>query len=108
MKQSLIIAASAFALSAAGFMSVTLAAPTAAQAGKAAVPATATFAIQNMICPLCPATVKRAMQSVPGVRSVSIDFERKSATVSFDPRRTRPAAIAAASTRAGYPARVAG
>lgn len=108
MKQSLVIAAGAFALSA-EILSVTLAAPVAAQMTKAAAvrAQTATFAIQNMTCPLCPATVKRAMEGVPGVRSVRVDFERKSATVSFDPARTRPAAIAAASTVAGYPARPA-
>lgn len=109
MKQSFFIAAGALALSTAGILSVAFVAPVAAQTSRApAVRAqTATFAIQNMTCPLCPATVKRAMEGVPGVRSVNVDFERKSATVSFDPGRTKPAVIAAASTNAGYPARLA-
>ena len=108
MKKSLLVAAGAFALSTAGILSLNLIAPVAAQPSR--VPAvraqTATFSIQNMTCPLCPATVKRAMEGVPGVRSVKINFGRKSATVSFDPARAKPAAIAAASTKAGYPARV--
>ena len=62
------------------------------------------FAIENMTCPLCPVTVKKAMEGVPGVKSVAIDFKAKTATVSFDPSKTTIAVIAAASTNAGYPA----
>lgn len=64
----------------------------------------ATFAIENMTCALCPVTVREAMKSVSGVQSVSVDFENKTATVLFDPAVTDRAAIAAASTNAGYPA----
>ena len=107
MKQSLVTAASAFALSAAGILTGTAVASGAAQSNKApAVRAkTATFAIRNMTCPLCPVTVKRAMAGVAGVRSVEVNFQTKTATVSFDPSKTTIAAIAKASTDAGYPAR---
>ncbi|WP_375199138.1 heavy-metal-associated domain-containing protein [Cupriavidus metallidurans] len=67
-----------------------------------------TFAIENMTCALCPVTVRKAMEGVAGVKSVKIDFENKTATVLFDPAVTDRAAIAAASTRAGYPAAAAG
>jgi mercuric ion binding protein len=73
----------------------------------AAAQATATFAIANMTCPTCPITVKTAMSHVSGVNSVSIDFKAKTATVVFDPARASVARIAAASTDAGYPARLA-
>ena len=43
-------------------------------------------------------------QRVEGVRSVEIDFEAKTATVTFDPSIASVEAIAAASTNAGYPA----
>lgn len=69
---------------------------------------TLTFAIENMTCALCPVTVKRAMEAVSGVQSVAVDFEAKTATVTFDPAATSAEAIAAASTNAGYPARVQG
>lgn len=69
---------------------------------------TATFAIENMTCALCPVTVRKAMEGVSGVKSVSVDFEQKTATVAFDPAATDTAAIAAASTNAGYPAAVVG
>lgn len=65
---------------------------------------TATFAVENMTCALCPVTVKKAMEGVKGVKSVRIDFDAKTATVVFDPSKATIAAIAAASTNAGYPA----
>lgn len=66
-----------------------------------------TFIVEKMTCALCPVTVKTAMQRVPGVKSVEIDFKAKTATVIFDPSVTTVEAIAAASTNAGYPARPA-
>lgn len=86
-------------------------APTTAQpvaAQTVATEETVTFVIDNMTCALCPVTVKSAMESVAGVRSVEIDFEARTATVDFDAAATSAEPIAAASTDAGYPARVAG
>lgn len=74
----------------------------------ATVTQSATFAIENMTCALCPVTVRKAMEGVPGVKSVSANFEEKTATVVFDPRVTDTAAIVAASTDAGYPAHTVG
>jgi len=68
----------------------------------------AVFAIDNMTCAICPITVKRAMEGVEGVKSVAVDFDAKTATVTYDAGATDTAAIAAASTNAGYPAHVAG
>ena len=68
----------------------------------------ATFAVANMTCATCPITVKKAMSAVPGVRSVKVDFDSKTATAAFDPNATNAAAIAAASTNAGYPAKPKG
>ena len=81
--------------------------------GRAAIAApaseqTRTFAIDHMTCPTCPITVKTAMGRVAGVRSVKIDFGAKTATVTYDAKVATPAKIAAASTNAGYPAKVRG
>lgn len=65
----------------------------------------ATFAISNMTCATCPITVRKAMTRVAGVKTVSVDFDAKRAVVDFDSSRTTVAAIGAASTNAGYPAR---
>jgi mercuric ion binding protein len=82
-------------------ISITSAAPA---AQKTMALRTQTFSVEKMTCATCPIAVKTAMQRVPGVRSVKIDFETKKATVVFDPTRTNAAAIAAASTNAGHPA----
>jgi mercuric ion binding protein len=87
-------------------LSFALAAPI-AHLAQNAVLRVQTFSVAKMTCATCPIAVKTAMQRVPGVRSVKIDFETKKATVTFDPTRTDAAAIAAASTNAGYPAKLA-
>ena len=48
------------------------------------------------------------MERVPGVTSVMIDFEAKTATVVFDPATATIEAIAAASADVGYPAHTSG
>jgi len=63
-----------------------------------------TFAINNMTCAMCPVTVRKAMQKVDGVKSVKVDFDAKTADVTFDPAKASAKDIAEASTRAGYPA----
>jgi mercuric ion binding protein len=44
------------------------------------------------------------MAAIPGVAKVTVSFEAKSATVTFDDAKTSTDAIAAASMNAGYPA----
>ena len=66
------------------------------------------FDVPDMTCALCPVTVKAAMSGVDGVQSVEVDFDARSATVTFDPALTDAEAIAEASARAGYPANVKG
>lgn len=81
-------------------------APVMAQA-KAATETTV-LAVENMYCELCPLTVKTAMERVPGVTLVVVDFNAKTATVTFDPAAVSIEAIAAASANVGYPAHAAG
>ncbi len=64
---------------------------------------TQVFAVEGMTCATCPIAVKQAMASVDGVKSVSVDFDRKRATVVFDAARATPDAIARAATNAGFP-----
>jgi periplasmic mercuric ion binding protein len=78
-------------------------------AGSAASAAerTLTFAVENMTCASCPYIVRNSMGAVPGVIAVAVSFEAKTATVTFDDAKTDAEAIAAASSDAGYPARLA-
>ncbi len=72
----------------------------------AASPQTTVLDVRNMTCTLCPITVKKSLQRVPGVARARIDFDSKTATVTFDAEKTTPAALATATTEAGYPSTV--
>ena len=74
-----------------------------ALAAQAATPRTVVLDVQNMTCSLCPLTVKKSLEHVPGVSQVRIDFERKTATVTFDAGRATAAALTKATTDAGFP-----
>jgi mercuric ion binding protein len=65
------------------------------------------FSVDKMYCDACPLTVSKAMQGVKGVKSAKVDYKSKTAVVVFDDSTATADAIAAASTNAGYPARVA-
>jgi mercuric ion binding protein len=69
----------------------------------AAEPQTVVLDVQNMTCELCPITVKKALDKVPGVAATKIDLAKKTATVKFDPERANVAALVQATTNAGYP-----
>jgi mercuric ion binding protein len=64
---------------------------------------TVTLAVSGMTCGLCPITVRAALQHVPGVESARADFATRTATVTFDPRRTDVSALTRATADAGYP-----
>ncbi len=69
----------------------------------AATPKTAVLDVQNMTCNMCPITVKKSLEHVPGVSQARIDLEKKTATVTFDADKTSAAALIKATTDAGYP-----
>ena len=73
---------------------------------QAAAPKTVTLDVKNMTCELCPITVRKSLEKVPGVSAVNVNFDRKTATVSFDPDKARPKALTRATTNAGYPSTV--
>jgi mercuric ion binding protein len=86
-----------------GLLLATCLAPAAAMAGERTV----TLAVEKMYCALCPLTVRHAIAAVPGVTSVDVDLETKTAVVTFDDAASSVAELAAASANAGYPARLA-
>jgi mercuric ion binding protein len=57
-----------------------------------------------MDCPVCPVTVKKAIENIEGVVAVTVDFQAKMATVIFDDDVTSTDEVAQASANAGYPA----
>ena len=68
---------------------------------------TVTLTVQNMVCAACPHTVKSSLQSVPGVKAVSVSYEDKTAIVTFEDTKANEEALRTATTNAGYPSRVA-
>jgi mercuric ion binding protein len=64
---------------------------------------TAILEVQNMSCSVCPITVKKSLQKVPGVTDAKIDFDHKAATVRFDAGKVDMAALVKATTEAGFP-----
>jgi mercuric ion binding protein len=72
----------------------------------AAPPQIATLAVENMTCGTCPIVVKKALERVPGVSSTSVDFDKKTATVTFDPDKTTSARLTQATTEAGFPSKL--
>jgi mercuric ion binding protein len=62
--------------------------------------------VQNMTCGLCPVTVKKSLEKVPGVSQARIDFDKKTATVTFDADKATAAVLVKATTDAGFPSTV--
>jgi len=78
-----------------------------AAAAEAAATKTATLAVENMTCTACPITVRKALEKIPGVAKVKVDFDTKTATVTFDPAKTKVEDLTRATTEAGYPSKLA-
>ena len=72
----------------------------------AAPPQTATLAVENMTCGTCPIVVKKALEKVPGVSATAVDFDKKTATVTFDPDKASTARLTQATTEAGFPSKL--
>lgn len=68
-----------------------------------ASPKTVVLNVSGMTCPACPITVKKALEKVPGVSKVDVQFEKKQVLVTFDDAKTSTDALVKATTNAGYP-----
>ena len=67
---------------------------------------TVTLDVKNMYCDLCPVTVKKSLERVPGVAEAKVDFAQKTATVRFDPDKATVAVLVKSTTDAGFPSAV--
>lgn len=89
------------------FLTFACAAVFAASVGAAAAATrTVTLAVKNMTCPVCPITVKKALNHVAGVSNTDVSYERKEAVVTYDDAETGVPALIKATTDAGYPSTV--
>jgi mercuric ion binding protein len=62
--------------------------------------------LENMTCKMCGFTVKKSLEKTGGVTNSSVDFDSKTATITFDDEKTTIEALIAATTDAGYPSKV--
>ena len=69
---------------------------------------TVTLSVPDMYCEVCPVTVKKALQKVPGVTRVEVSFEKKEAVVRFDDAKATVDKLKDATFEAGYPSEVKG
>ena len=70
----------------------------------AADPRSVVLDVRNMTCSLCPVTVRKALERVPGVTAATVDLGTRTATVGFDAERTSITMLVKATTHAGFPA----
>lgn len=80
-----------------------VAALTFAAGAHAAGSSSATLLVSNMDCAVCPITVRKALEKVPGVETAKVDFKTRLAVVAFDPTKTKPEALLKATADAGFP-----
>jgi len=64
---------------------------------------TVTLAVPTMTCPVCPITVKKALQSVQGVSNVEVSYAKKEAVVTYDDSKATVVGLTKATANAGYP-----
>ena len=69
-------------------------------------PKHAVLDVPSMFCSLCPITVRKALERVPGVLEAKADLATKRAEATYDPDKTSPEALAKAVSDAGFPAMV--
>lgn len=69
---------------------------------------TVTLSVPGMYCEVCPITVKKALQKVPGVTKVNVSFEKKEAVVRYDDTKATIDKLKDATFEAGYPSEVKG
>lgn len=62
--------------------------------------------VEGMNCSLCPITVRKALERVPGVLEARVEFEAGRAQAKYDPDKATREALAKAVTNAGFPATV--
>jgi mercuric ion binding protein len=67
---------------------------------------TVTLSVPGMYCPVCPITVRKALEKVPGVVKASASLEKKEAVVTYDDAKTGVEKLLDATFEAGYPSTV--
>ena len=60
------------------------------------------FAVKNMMCAMCVAHVRKAIEGIDGVKDVNVNLASNSALIEYDSGKTDPQKIKEAVVAAGY------
>jgi len=63
---------------------------------------TTTMKVSGWMCAGCPAKTETALKEVPGVKTVKVDKEKSTATVTFDDAKAKPADLEKAVASSGF------
>ncbi len=69
---------------------------------------TVTLSVPGMDCPVCPITVKKALEKMDGVKKVNVEFKSREAKVTYDDAITTADKLIKATSDAGYPSTLKG
>lgn len=69
---------------------------------------TATLEVPGMTCPACPITVRKALERVPGVSHIAVDYPKREVVVTYHDEKTNEKALLKATANAGYPSQPVG
>lgn len=72
----------------------------------AATPRTVILDVKNMDCELCSIAVKKSLKKVSGVTAAKVDFDKKTATITYDADQAQSERLTQATTNAGFPSTV--
>ena len=67
-----------------------------------------TLAVPGMDCPVCPVTVRKALEKVEGVHKVVVEYEAGTVVVDYDDARVELPVLTQATTDAGFPSTIGG
>ena len=63
------------------------------------------LAVEKMTCVACPFIVKKSLSAVEGVKAVTVSYEAKTATVTFDDSKATLKNLTDAILERGYPSK---
>lgn len=63
----------------------------------------AKLSVPSMNCAICPITVRKALEKVDGVTEAKVNFDTKTAVVTFDAQSTNIEQLMRATQAAGFP-----
>lgn len=66
------------------------------------------LAVPGMDCPVCPITVRKALENVEGVHKVTVEYETRMVMVDYDDARVALPGLTQATADAGFPSTVSG